>query len=122
MIREYTIEYDNAWGFEMFVDTDVFTQEKAKECLELTGSYYRRDADLIDEFMEVCGIRAVEVSVEFHWNCREFLTRMSAKEGMPSFNGGEGILINHLPPRYEFDKRLIHVNHEEIDEMPTILF
>lgn len=103
-IRTYNFDYDRCEADVSFkVDTEVFTNESAKEFLE----FFRWDdepdmvEDLIDEAMKKIALRAIIEGCTGRWNTLGIIDQLEELEGYPSVDGSQGITIIQIT-NYEF--------------------
>lgn len=104
MIKHYTFNYNVYEAEAAFkVDTEKFTEEKAKATLEFFLWDYDTEADPIDEVMKKYAMEAIKIATFEDYNLAGVIEAFKNKEGFFPIDGSHGIELN-LINEYEFDE------------------
>lgn len=104
MIKHYTFNYNVYEAEACFkVDTDVFTEEMAKETLNFFTWDFDKDADPIDEVMKKYAMEAIKIATFNNYNLFGVKEEFMSNEGFCKVDGSMGIELN-VVSGYEFDE------------------
>jgi hypothetical protein len=104
MIKHYTFDYNIYDAEASFkVDTEKFTEEIAKECLNFFTWDYDKQANPIDEILKKYAMEAIRVSTFNTFNLKQVIAEFKYREGFCRVDGTLGIELMTIK-RYEFDE------------------
>lgn len=103
MIRNYKFDYSAGEAIVSFkVDTEVFTEEVAKETLEFFSWDYDEDGDLIDEAVKKYAMEAIRIATVNNYNEIGVKGEFENHEGYCRVDGSLGIELIYIS-EYEFN-------------------
>lgn len=102
-IKTFKFNYDYHEAEAVFkVDTDVFTNEHAKETLEFFIWDYDENNDPITEVLKKYAMEAIIVATKYSFNVRGVISDFKDKEGFANVDGSLGLTLVSVDG-YEFD-------------------
>ncbi len=113
MKKKYKFNYDLYSAEAHFViDTEVFTEEEAKETLEFFTWDYDKDKNPIDEVLKKYALEAIKEATSCNLGIEDVVIKaFNDKEGFSKIDGSAGIELTYIEG-YEIDESRLEVEIE----------
>lgn len=119
MIKKYYFDYDHNASCTLVVDTEVFTEDFARELLDFFTWDYDEDENPIDEYMKKLAVKCISLATFENYTAYGVIQEFNELEGFPKLDGTSGIILTQVND-YEFMDNSLYVKISELDSLPEV--